>query len=54
MLHIEATLHYRKIDQFLLNYVLGEKSGVTAPVVDVSSATASVCVTGSGGKNKCQ
>jgi hypothetical protein len=53
-LHIEATLHYRKIDQFLLNYVLGEKSGVTAPVVDVSSATASVCVTGSGGKNKCQ
>lgn len=53
-LHIEAILHYRKIDQFLLNYVLGEKSGVTAPVVDVASATASVCVTSSGGSNRCE
>jgi hypothetical protein len=50
--HIEAILHYRKIDQFLLNYALGEKSGVTAPVVDVASATASVCVVSSGGSNK--
>jgi len=43
-LHIEATLHYRKIDQFLLNYVLGEKAGLTAPVLDIASATATVCV----------
>ncbi len=43
-LHINATLHYRKIDQFLLNYVMGEKSGLTAPVVDIASATANVCV----------
>jgi len=43
-LRIEAILHYRKIDQFLLNYVLGEKSGVTAPVVDIARATAEVCV----------
>jgi hypothetical protein len=43
-LHINATLHYRKIDQFLLNYVMGEKSGLTAPVVDIASATATVCV----------
>ncbi len=35
-LHIDATLHYRKIDQFLLNYVMGEKSGLTAPVVDIA------------------
>jgi cytochrome c554/c'-like protein len=47
-LHISATLHYRKIDQFLLNYVMGEKSGLTAPVVDIAKATAEVCVTKSG------
>jgi len=41
---VVATLHYRKVDQFLLNYVLGEKAGVTAPVVDITSATASVAV----------
>jgi len=43
-LRIEAILHYRKVDQFLLNYVLGDKSGVTAPVVDIAKATAEVCV----------
>src|SRR5215469_9082652 len=43
-LSIAATLHYRKIDQFLLNYVMGEKSGLTAPVVDIASAASSVCV----------
>jgi len=41
---IIATLHYRKIDQFLLNYVLGESSGVTAPVVDIARASATVTV----------
>ena len=53
-LHIDAILHYRKIDQFLLNYVMGEKSGLTAPVVDIASATADVCVTKSGDVAKCQ
>lgn len=43
-LHIQATLQYRKIDQFLLNYVTGEKSGLTAPAVDIASAMADVCV----------
>lgn len=47
-LHIDAILHYRKIDQFLLNYVMGAKSGLTAPVVDVSQATATVCVERNG------
>ncbi|HZP61789.1 MAG TPA: multiheme c-type cytochrome [Terriglobales bacterium] len=44
ILRIDAMLHYRKIDQFLLNYTMGEKSGLTAPVVDIASATTTVCV----------
>src|SRR6516225_10058775 len=48
-LRIEAILHYRKVDQFLLNYTLGEKSGVTAPVVDIANATADVCVSREAG-----
>lgn len=54
MLHIEAKLHYRKIDQFLLNYVMGEKSGLTAPVVDISSASTSICVSAKGGSTSCR
>ena len=41
---ILAILHYRKIDQFLLNYVLGEKSGITAPVVDIARVSATVAI----------
>lgn len=53
-LHVEATLHYRKIDQFLLNYVMGQKSGLTAPVVDISSASTSICVADKGGATACR
>ena len=53
-LHIDAVLHYRKIDQFLLNYVMGEESGLTAPVVDVASTTATVCVARSGESGSCR
>jgi hypothetical protein len=53
-LRIDATLHYRKIDQFLLNYVLGEKSGLTAPVVDIASATATICVARTGVASACR
>ena len=53
-LRIDATLHYRKIDQFLLNYVLGEKPGLTAPVVDIAAATATVCVADKGVTTSCQ
>jgi hypothetical protein len=53
-LRINATLHYRKIDQFLLNYVMGEKSGLTAPVVDIASATATVCVARNGEGTPCR
>lgn len=45
-LQIAATLHYRKIDQFLLNYVLGEDKGVTAPVAQISEASAAVRIGG--------
>jgi hypothetical protein len=37
-LHVEAQLCYRKFDQFLLNYLFGEKSGLTAPVTVMTSA----------------
>jgi hypothetical protein len=53
-LRINAVLHYRKIDQFLLNYVMGEKSGLTAPVVDIASSTATVCVDRAKGTVSCQ
>ncbi|MBI5086760.1 MAG: hypothetical protein HZB13_19460 [Acidobacteria bacterium] len=43
-LRISATLHYRKIDQFLLNYVMGEEKKLTAPIVDIASATTEVAV----------
>jgi len=43
-LHVKAQLNYRKVDQFLLNYVLGEDSGVTAPILEMSRAEAIVAV----------
>jgi hypothetical protein len=53
-LHINVTLRYRKIDQFLLNYTMGENSGLTAPVVDIASASAEVCVAKPGVLAQCQ
>ncbi|HET8549525.1 MAG TPA: multiheme c-type cytochrome [Bryobacteraceae bacterium] len=41
---ITAALNYRKIDQFLLDYVLGQKHGLTAPPVEITRATATVAV----------
>jgi len=41
---VTASLNYRKVDQFLINFLLGEDSGITAPVTEVSSATATVRV----------
>ena len=37
---VTAKLMYRKVDQFLLNYLLGEESGVTAPVMEMARASA--------------
>jgi len=42
--HVTAKLHYRKVDQFLLNYMFGEDSGLTAPPVELSRAVATVSV----------
>ncbi len=35
-LYVEAKLQYRKIDQFLLNFLMGEASGLTTPVTTIS------------------
>jgi hypothetical protein len=37
---VTAILQYRKVDQFLVNYLLGKDSGITAPVVEIGRATA--------------
>jgi hypothetical protein len=33
---VKASLDYRKIDQFLLNFMFGEDSGLTAPVIQMA------------------
>jgi hypothetical protein len=43
---VEMVLQYRKIDQFLINFVLGEKAGVTAPITEITRATANIAVRG--------
>ena len=43
-LHVRARLLYRKVDQFLLNFLFGEQAGVTAPVTVMSEATATIPV----------
>jgi hypothetical protein len=35
-LHVSARLMYRKVDQFLLNFLFGEDAGVTSPVTVMS------------------
>jgi hypothetical protein len=35
-LHVRARLNYRKMDQFLINFLFGEDSGITAPVTQMS------------------
>jgi hypothetical protein len=47
--HVTARLMYRKIDQFLLNYVRGGKSDLTAPVVEIARAEATILLRGSAG-----
>jgi hypothetical protein len=45
-LHVEAILYYRKVDQYLLNFLLGEDSGVTAPVIEMNRVETEVPVAG--------
>ena len=41
-LDVSARLMYRKVDQFLLNFLFGEGSGITSPVTIISQDTASI------------
>jgi hypothetical protein len=41
---IAVSLQYRKVDQFLLNYLLGETNTLTAPVTELARTTLSVKV----------
>ena len=43
---VQAKLMYRKVDQFLINFLLGEDSGLTAPVVEMNRVEATVTVGG--------
>ncbi|HSM13670.1 MAG TPA: multiheme c-type cytochrome, partial [Thermoanaerobaculia bacterium] len=37
---VTAVLHYRKVDQFLVNFLLGDDSGVTSPAIEMARAVA--------------
>ncbi|MDX1631856.1 MAG: multiheme c-type cytochrome [Thermoanaerobaculia bacterium] len=41
---VVASLMYRKVDQYLINFLLGEDSGLTAPVVEMNRVRASIAV----------
>jgi hypothetical protein len=45
---VTAILYYRKVDQFLINFLLGEDSGLTAPVVEMNRVVATLEVGGGG------
>ncbi|MDP6763618.1 MAG: multiheme c-type cytochrome [Planctomycetota bacterium] len=47
---VSAMLHYRKFDQFLLNFAFGEDSGLTAPITTVAEASATVGLAAEGRK----
>jgi hypothetical protein len=42
--HLSVVLLYRKVDQFLLNYLFGEKTMITSPVTEVARASAIIKV----------
>jgi hypothetical protein len=43
-LTVRAKLLYRKIDQFLLNFLLGEEAGITAPITVISETSKTIKV----------
>jgi hypothetical protein len=43
---ITVSLQYRKVDQFLLNFLYGDKTPLTSPVTEIARATATVRVSG--------
>ena len=48
---VTAILHYRKVDQFLLNYMFGEDAGLSAPVAELSRATVKVSIVPAAAKD---
>ncbi len=44
-LQVHAKLLYRKFDQFLLNFLFGEESGLTAPITVISEDRTTITVT---------
>lgn len=48
-LYVEAKLQYRKIDQFLVNFLYGEDSGLTTPVTTISESSAVIEVVRAAG-----
>jgi hypothetical protein len=46
MVLVEARLRYRKADQYLLNFIFGEKSGLTAPITEMTTVTRTIRVEG--------
>jgi len=48
-LHVRARLLYRKIDQYLLNFMFGEEAGLTSPVAEMASDTRIVEISESAG-----
>jgi hypothetical protein len=47
-LHVTARLMYRKIDQYLLNFMFGEKAGLTAPATEMARSETTIRVLGKG------
>jgi hypothetical protein len=47
-MRVTARLLYRKIDQFLLNFLFGEKEGVASPITVVSEDTKTIVVNAQG------
>jgi hypothetical protein len=43
-LTVKARLCYRKIDQYLLNFIFGEKAGLTSPITEMASAVQTIDV----------
>jgi hypothetical protein len=43
-LHVTARLLYRKIDQYLLNFMFGERAGLTMPITEMARAETTILV----------
>jgi hypothetical protein len=50
-MRVVARLLYRKIDQYLINFMFGEQSGLTTPVTEMARAEATIAVRSAGGSS---